>query len=269
MKKLILVIIGALTLCALCGCAKMGALWSDVKYDNESAYTVGNGEITATVTEVEISWIDDGVEVKYYDGNTVKIEEKADEEIPQKLELRYLAEGGKLIIQFASNGRHDIRNLHKDLTVLFPQSTQLEKLKIENVSGDIHSEVAVKNFTASGVSGDIEIGNVSRSAAIHSVSGNVEVKAGSLNSVKAESVSGDVSLYIGGITSANVNTVSGTVNLFVPENLGFTLTFDTVSGDFYSSLATTQSGDTYTRLEGGVAISIDTVSGDVNIAVNA
>ncbi len=269
MKKLILIIITALSLFTLCGCVNMGDLWSDVKYDNERAYTVGNGEITATVTEVEINWVDDGVEVKYYDGNTVKIEEEADEEIPRKLQLRYLAEGGKLTVQFASNGRHDIRNLHKDLTVLFPQDTQLEKLKIENVSGDIYSEVAVKSFTANGVSGDIEIGNVSQIADIHSVSGNLEIKAGNLNAIKAESVSGNVSLYTDGVTSAEVNTVSGNVNLFVPESLGFTMTFETVSGDLYSSLETTQSGDTYTRLEGGKVINVDTVSGDVSIAVNA
>lgn len=249
-KKIIFVIFAALTafaLCALCGCGYVsGELWTDVNYANESAYTVGGDEIAEDINEIEIDWVCDDITVEYYSGTTVKVEESADKEIEEKFQLRRLVQDGKLTVRFATNGRHDIRGLNKDLTVYIPTGVTLEKLDIDSVSGNITSTVSVKQAVVDNVSGSLTASKVTQS-------------------LTANTVSGSVMLDLSVTPAVSVNTVSGNVYLSVPESLGFTLTVATVSGEFNSSLETAKNGDTYTRLGGGANMTVDTVSGNINV----
>ncbi|MGN0806517.1 MAG: DUF4097 family beta strand repeat-containing protein [Candidatus Coproplasma sp.] len=247
-KKSISVIFSAITaiaLCAVCGCVSLGELWTDVNYANESAYTIGGGEIPENVNEIEIDWVCDDITIEHYSGTTVKVEESADKEIEEKFQLRRLVENGKLTVRFATCGRHDIRGLNKKLTVLIPEGVTLDKLTLKSVSGNITSKVSVKQAIVDNVSGSVTLENA-------------------VQSVDVESVSGSIELTLDG-AAVTIDVVSGNVYLSVPETLGFTLTVATVSGKFNSSLEMAKNGDTYTRLGGGTNMTVDTVSGNINV----
>ena len=266
-KKIIFVIFAALTafaLCALCGCGYVsGELWTDVKYANESAYTVGGGEITGDVSEIVIDWVCDDITIEYYSGTAVKVEESSDKPIEEKFKLRRLVQDGKLTVQFATNGRHDIRGLNKDLTVYIPTFVSLDKIDIKSVSGNVDTVASVKELYVNNVSGSVAVNGVISGAYVYTVSGAIHVVGGGV--LQANSVSGNIRLYTYGAGSVDVSTVSGNIDLALPESLSFTLTFKTTSGKFSSALPTTKDGDTYTRLDGGAPISVKTTSGNLNI----
>lgn len=254
----------AVALFTLCGCGYVnGEYWTDVSYDNESAYTIGGGEIEESISEIYIDWVDDSVTVKQYNGTAVKVEETADKEIEEGLKLRYLVDNGKLTVQFATNGRHDIRGLNKKLTVLVPVELTLDKLNIESISGNIETQVLVNEINVDSVSGNVWASNVIQGATVNTVSGKITVAGGSV--IQADSVSGNIELALGNVTTVKATTVSGNIKLVLAESLGFKLTFDTVSGNFNYDLEMKKNGNTYTRLGGDAAITAETTSGNLTI----
>lgn len=252
LKKLTAVITTALLAVALgllSGCGIIsGELWTYVDYDNEGAYTIGGGEITHTVSDIFVNWSDDSVTVTYYDGALVKIEESADKEIESDLTLRYLVDNGKLTVQYATNGRHDIRGLNKKLNVLIPDGAALDTLTVKSVTGNIECRVDADALTAD------------------SISGNITVSQESPANIIAKSISGNIDVSFNGVATLFVNTISGNVNITLPDTFGFKLTLETLSGELNSGLELIQNDKEYTRLEGGAVFTVYTLSGNVNIA---
>ena len=256
------------------GCGLIsGNLWTDVSYDNESAYTIGGGEIAESISDIEVKWADDSVTVAYYDGTSIKIEESADKEIEEKLTLRYLVENGKLTVQFATNGRHDIRGLNKKLNVLIPTGVTLNKLTIKSVSGNVNSTVAVAQLFVNTVGGNVTAESVIGGASVNTISGNIDVTSSGLG-FQVASVSGNIKLTLSeNLTQANISSASGTIDLSLPESLGFKLTFSKLGGNLNSTLDMSSEdmssdGKTYTRLDGKATIEINCVLGNVNVSKN-
>lgn len=248
MKIVLRLTIFSLLLGILCGCKEVtsGALWTDVDYENESAYIIGGGEIAEEVCELKINWVTDSIEIKGYNGEKIKIEETMKKEIEEKYKLRHVVEDNKLIIQFATNGRHDIRGLSKKLTVLIPNHYVIEKLEVNSISGDIDlSSVAFTTLQ------------------FCSISGNINLDLPEFSSLKIETISGKIDLTLNSFSSLDIETVSGNIRLNLPNDLGFVLSFDTVSGAFNSEVETQKTGNVYTHLTGESNIVVDSVSGNL------
>ncbi len=99
-------------------------------------------------------------------------------------------------------------------------------------------------------------------------SGNISVSADKADDVSIDSSSGDAKLSLGGVPSkAVIDTSSGDVTIYMPKDADFTAEVDTSSGEFFSELHMSRSGDTYTCGSGGKTISIDTSSGDISFMV--
>lgn len=248
------------------GCGYInGAYWTDVSYDNEGAYTIGGGEIEESVSEIEIDWKSTQVDVEYHQGSAIAVQETAYMELEEGLKLRYLVDNGKLTVQFATNGRHDIKGLNKKLTVSIPDGVNLTKLTINGVDSEINSHVEVTQLYVNTVAGNVTASNVTGGASINSVSGNIDLTSSGVG-FQVASVSGNVKLNLSeNLTQANFSAVSGTIVLVLPETLGFRLTFSKLGGSFNSALETSQDGNTYTRLDGSAIIEVNCVTGDVNI----
>ena len=120
------------------------------------------------------------------------------------------------------------------------------------------------------VSGDLYAYEVNgRELEVFTVSGWVDVSGG-FDRVELASTSGDVNYY-GTRCPDNLEAelVSGCIYLNIPEDDGFTLEYETVSGEFYDgfNLSQTMDGDEYViRTGSGAAeISVETVSGDLSL----
>ncbi len=209
--------------------------------------------ITADIKEVKIEWTAGDVILEKGTGNAITFSETADYEIKEGDELRYRQQGDTLEIHFAKStvwnffGTNNVRG--KTLTVTLPD-TLYRNLSVETVS----SAVTVIGLQADKM--DIE-----------TVSGGISLDGTAVGELDCESVSGKTEVN-GTITrSASFDSVSGGITLSLPQDTGFTAELDSVSGSFSSDFETTKQGDEYRCGLGGIDLSFETVSGNVEILV--
>lgn len=234
------------------------------KYSNEKEYTVGASEIPAeTFTSIRVDWISGNVYVFAYDGDTVKIEETSNDVIEEKYKLRWRVKENTLYIKpCQSTNSWNLSNKipTKDLFVYLPETlaTTLNIVSVDTASacigitditaneidtttasGDTWLEkCGAVNIDVEGVSGYINITetNMERIDA-ETVSGNIEIM-GTVKEVSADSVSGTVLLCTGEAPqSADISTVSGDIKFEIPDNKGFYVDFDSVSGKITSEFS--------------------------------
>lgn len=180
--------------------------------------------------------------------------------------------------------------LSSDFEIYLPQRAW-NSLEVTTTSGDVELEkdLEVANLTLHTVSGDLECPQLKCGVVdIHTTSGDVDVTGdccevhlktisgdcafeGSADKLFAKSTSGDHTLHMRNMPCAmELNTVSGDTRLYLPDNDGFTLRYQRVSGDVRSdfNLKTSLSDKSGTAvyLEGGGRnYSMQTVSGDLRI----
>ena len=166
---------------------------------------------------------------------------------------------------------------------------EAEYIYLDSASGDMQfKNINTKKLKAGSASGRIKIDGIcTGSADIDTASGNITLKlSGKTDELEIESSSGKIDLSLGEVgkldvdsSSGNIkieaeeikeeceiDSASGSVKLVLPEEKGFFVRVDTASGDFESDFPFTKKGSTYTYLDGGCEIEIDTSSGDITIS---
>lgn len=166
-------------------------------------------------------------------------------------------------------------------------SVMCEELKIENVSGniEINNCTSKDKIRIENVSGKVTVNNIQTDKLdISTVSGNVELKAAQSNDADFESVSGKINAE-GSFKELDGETVSGSYNIVsstaldkisfdsvsgkfslnMPENSGFTVDIDAISGDFNTDFPITSSKGKKIFGDGSADYDFDVVSGDVTI----
>ena len=161
------------------------------------------------------------------------------------------------------------------------------RLNADSASGKIViiSRSGAELVDASSVSGDVEVyGNITSAEAdttsgkvtfdgdfddidISTVSGKVTVN-GAFFDANIDTSSGSVSLEsTKQIREIDVDTVSGGVTLYLPADGGFTVEYDTVSGDLRSNMSASQilKRDKVVYGDGSASINISTTSGNLDI----
>ena len=264
-----------LTLClALAGCK------TNYVYDNSSAYAAGGATLSQTVEEIDVDWVSGEVEISYYNGAYVSFSETADKEISGDFALRYLVEGNKLTVRYASSGKFDFKGNGKTLKLLVPENANLSFLSVNTVSADVTVEgitaAAAEVKTVSGdlelrsanfteleletVSGDADVYLASRCSALtaKTVSGDLEFRLEEVVRFDVNTTSGDVTLKTGILpSSGRMESVSGDLELHLPQGSEFAVRFSSVSGSIDNALGETSGAPVLFRFE--------TTSGDVKI----
>ena len=118
------------------------------------------------------------------------------------------------------------------------------------------------------VSANLMMDNVNvKELDLDTVSGDIVVKSSTVEDFNIDSVSGSVNL----ITSTcpengKFDSVSGSISFELPQDAGYEVEFNTVSGDYKSDKTTTKkSGKTYTVGDGKAKYKVNTVSGNFSI----
>lgn len=233
-------------------------LTNNLSWNNKkdiSHYSVGPGSVTASIIDhIDIDWISGGVDVKYYEGDKIMIDEydAKNKFIKEDDKLRYLVKDNRLYIAYSLNSLKlnifNFNSLNKQLTVLIP--VELQELVIENVSAKINIEGIKTNILS-----------------INTVSGNITTDNIIVNKViTLDNVSSKLNIDCSNVPDKiNIATVSGNIQLSIPENEGFTMNYTSVSGHLYSDFQYTFNKKTYTYKNGGADINISSVSGDLSI----
>lgn len=228
-------------------------------------------EITDRVDSLDLEWVSGKVDVYAAEGDAVRLVERSDKGIYDNEALQWSVEDGELKVRWTDSRLSPATMLNsKDLAVYLPAAAW-DELSFETVSADltVRDALICRELDLDTTSGTVDVRDAAADELnIGSVSGSVAV-SGAFREVKTESVSGSVSLVL---TSAaeeiKMNSVSGAQSLALPDDCGFTLKFDSVSGTLDSALALTAQGGTYRFGDGGCKIEVETVSGNLRLHGN-
>ncbi len=284
-------ILAAVLLCVLVavlsGKFSSFSISSAYQYSNWEDYTAGGGSVAAgDVRAVEINWIDGNVTVKKGAGPEIVFYES---QVPAEQQMYYLVRDGKLTIQprqSESVFHFGIHAPQKDLTVEIPEECVLQEVSIDtpNADADI-SDLRAVTVNLETISGNFVLRRMQcDSMNLESTSGSIQANSMTVNSMEIDSVSGDCMLEgafrtIGSETvsgqldissstsleNLEVDSVSGDMILTVPKENGFTLTMDSVSGEFECAFPTQAKGDRWIYGDGSGTFALDSVSGSVTI----
>ncbi len=264
------------------------------KYSNENEYTVGTSEMPAeSFTSISVDWISGNVYLFAYDGDTVKIEETSNVVIEEKYELRWRVKENTLYIKpCQSTNSWNLANKipTKDLFIYLPETlaTTMKKISVDTASACISITGITANeidtTTASGNTWlekcgavDVNIENVSGYVNLtetnaeridaETVSGNVDIM-GTVKDLSADSVSGTVFLCTDEApSSADISTISGEIKFELPENDGFYIDFDSVSGKVTSEFSLIISNGRQVYGNGERHFDFETVSGNAYLEI--
>ena len=246
-------------------------LFSGHRYEGAEDYAAGGASLpAANISAVEINWVAGHVNIRFTDTDQITFSETAKRNFDDSERLHYRVRDGKLTIQFCKSQWKLFASLpDKALEIALPRSMSLASLRVETVSADVAAGGAAGLLDALAVetvSGQVACEGLSgRRLNAQSVSGTLAF-AGAFEAVKANTVSGEIALRFYDMPrQVNAESVSGNVKLALPENKGFTVKFDSVSGRLRCSFADLSSRGKTVYGDGSSQITLQTVSGSAVI----
>ena len=170
----------ALVLCAAVLAAAVAMGVGDIfqaagfTYADAEKYTVGEAEITETVKNLEIGWINGKVSLEYHSGSTIELREKSNRTISADMQMRWLLDGDTLKIQYAKSGFRLGRNQEKELTVLLPEGIVFGHVNISATSGDLNiPSLQVETLNLAATSGGIRAAAEAATVSAGTTSGDI------------------------------------------------------------------------------------------------
>lgn len=288
MKKTALILLLTALCVLLCSCGSVGYVYTDA-----DDYTAGGASIHQRVEDIDINWLDGSVRVDYHGGSDIIISETSDRSLKRDTELHWQVDGRKLYVKYAASGFRALPNLNKQLTVLLPETLRLDDLKITVASAGVEADgINADEIHLQSASGRIALRQVGHAEEIKvdTASGGVAVAAGDTDSLKINTASGQVIVDAIQADEVKVNTasgavtlqfsdapdrisadsVSGNVTIRLPREAGFTADVDSLSGTVRCQQDADKRGDdTYVYGNGHCRIEADTVSGNLQVEINA
>lgn len=161
------------------------------------------------------------------------------------------------------------------LTVELPASDlqQLRNVELASTVARIDLDgITSTDLSLATVSSDVTIANtVLKDLSISSVSSPVSFTGRVTGTASVATVSGGQALVLtaGLPKTLSAESVSGSIELVAPENAGFTVTFDTISGAFTndrSSIPMLDEANSYVYGDGAAEVSVSTMSGSLRVS---
>ncbi len=227
------------------------------------------------ITALDIDWISGEVEILVTSGNAVSLMERMERGTSPAYAMVVSEQDGVLKVRYVEDEFLTLPNLPaKKLVVHLPRemAENLAEVRLNSVSADFDVDPLTvrEKFEFSSVSGDLETDFITAEgvdAEVSTVSGKIDLD-GSFRQVNGESTSGELDLKLRTCPEkVSLVTVSGKADVELPRDAGFTLNYDTVSGDLECDFAAKRSGEKLICGDGGCEISVSTTSGDLKIEV--
>lgn len=225
----------------------------------------------ASIRNMEIEWAVGSILIQPMDITEIRISEegpKQDEE-PMVWKVRE----GKLAIQYSEKTDHifgiglNLGSKSKDLIIQVPLDWQCDSLEIDAAAASLKiNDLTIREMEFDGASGTCVFENCTvEKLDLDTASGDVRF-TGSLQQLDCDAASADIVLELSNVPhSIDLDTASGDLDVTLPADAGFTVTMDTMSGDFESDFATTSRNGSYVAGNGRCRIDVDAMSGDVTV----
>lgn len=144
-------------------------------------------------------------------------------------------------------------------------SSTADWVDISTTSGEITAlNVTTKTMNFDSTSGRIIASGSTELFEANTMSGEVEVEFSGLRKFDADTTSGEITITCNdaqNLESIEADSVSGAVHITLPENRGFEVDFNSISGDLHNQFEMVED----THKNGEIEISVDTTSGALDI----
>jgi hypothetical protein len=196
----------------------------------------------------------------------------------EKYHLYYTTKGDTLKIQYCKDNWEDMNfgihlgsPLEKNLTVEVPESWLCSSLEIDAASAklEVH-DLTINEVEIDSASGAIgfENCNVVR-LDVDTASGDV-IFTGSLVEMDCDSASASIVANLQNVPQAmDLDTASGNLDITLPEDAGFSVKLDAMSGKFQSDFDYETHNSRHICGDGSCIINVQAMSGNVHIRKNA
>ncbi len=144
------------------------------------------------------------------------------------------------------------------------ENVAAQSLDVDTVSGDVTLLATAQEARVSTTSGTTLYEGVAQIFGAGSVSGDIKATLAQPEEIETDTTSGNSKIQCGdasALKSINADSVSGEVDLTLPENGGFNVDFDSISGDVNCDFALANG----VYQNGGFEIEANTTSGNLNI----
>lgn len=251
---------------------------SVTRYDGDTVTITESSEKELTEAQTVHTWLDGStLHIQYCKSGELltgkNLEKSLEIQLPKDLELKKVgveAASTDTVVEDISAKEFDV-DIASGTTKL--QHCSGDSFSIDSESGDTIVEQVGESIeiTVNAASGKVSVtADTVISTNVGTASGAVCLNLKDTKTVDANTASGNVELhYLTIPEKTNVDTASGDVFVYVPAEADFAMEVDTASGNFTTDMALKKSGDTYIIGNGTSTskMTIDTASGDVNVAV--
>lgn len=221
------------------------------------------------VRELEIEWVAGSIILQPADVEEITVTESDVTE--EKYAMLYQLRNGKLSIQFCEDafvsgfGINFNADITKDLYIQVPRDWECDSLEIDAASATVEvNDLTIREVEFDGASGTCEFDNCAvNTFDMDTASGDVRI-SGTLDTLDFDGAS--ASIYAELTNTPNrmdIDTMSGDLDLTLPQDCGFTVSLNAMSGDFSSDFKTTTQNGSHVHGDGSCRINVDAMSGDV------
>lgn len=234
----------------------------------------GNAEIAAQeIDAIDIDWLGGSVDITVSNSDKVILKERDNFGNAPGQEMRWQLNGRTLKIDYGTSGISIFSpTKHLELSIPSKLARNLDSLKIEAASGEYHLEgLGCQRLDISLASGILVANDLKADILdVEIASGTARIDAQVSEKLDVEAASGDFSLNCREQcpSKVDVEVLSGSVALAIPDNEGFTLKLDRISGDFDTDFSLSQKGNSSTYKNGTHTINVNLVSGDFRLSKN-
>ena len=228
----------------------------------------GAAQFSADLQEIEIDWVSGNIRLAPANVSSIQVSESGKD--TSKYPMICKQDGQTLEIEYCGNTTFgDLKNLKfsKDLTILVPMDWNGRAVKVDAASAKLSvQDLTIQEVDIDTASGACQFDSCTVDTLdIDTASGDIYFE-GSLNRLDCDSASAGVQAVLDNVPyEIDIDTASGGLELFLPEDAGFSVKMDTMSGKFDSTLTYTTKNGRYVRGNGACSIDMSSMSGSVTI----
>lgn len=242
--------------------------WSSFFTSENTGTLASAGSVSAEeIRDIEIEWAAGTITVEPGDVTEITFSETAG--LAEKDQMIWSQKGDTLVIQFCKTRVYFGISIEapKDLKIIVPKDWICGELEIDAASAEVQIKgISIDTVDFDGASGVCEFINCDvNHLDIDTASGDIYY-TGTLIELDCDAASASCSLNLTNCPKRiDADMASGDLRITLPEDCGFTVNLDALSGDFTSDYSTTISNGKHIYGDGSCTINVSALSGDVMI----
>lgn len=244
---------------------------TEVPAPTAASREINQYDFTTQIQNIEIDWVAGSVTIHPSDSlSNIIVEERSPAESQHNMVVKQ--SGQTLKIEFAEDHvKFDLfsnnKVVNKDLVIRVPKNWNCNNLEIDAAATDVNiQDLTIRELDFDGASGNLILDNCNiEELDIDTASGDVEF-VGTLENLDFDAASAKFyGEFYNCPRNLNMDSMSGDLELVLPEDAGFELNKDTVSGSFDTDFTFGKHNDLYICGDGNCKINVSAMSSDVSI----